>query len=71
MTHDLHTQSLTQLAGGLGRGDFSSVELTEALLGRIESHKQTLNAFVTITAEKALESASRADAARAAGMLVY
>jgi len=67
VTQDLHAQTLTQLSAGLERGDFSSLELTEALLGRIESHNQTLNAFITITAEQALEAAGRADAARAAG----
>lgn len=67
MSQDLHTQTLTQLAAGLERGEFSSVELTEALLARIESHGKTLNAFVTVTAERALAAAQRADAARAAG----
>jgi len=67
VTQDLHAQTLTQLSAGLERGDFSSLELTEALLGRIESHNQTLNAFITITTEQALEAAGRADAARAAG----
>ena len=67
MTQDLHTQTLTQLAAGLQRGEFSSVELVEALLGRIESFDQGLNAFVTVTADAALAAAGRADAARAAG----
>jgi aspartyl-tRNA(Asn)/glutamyl-tRNA(Gln) amidotransferase subunit A len=67
MSQNLHTQTLTQLAAGLDRGDFSSVELTEALLARIESHGKTLNAFVTVTAERALAAAQRADTARAAG----
>ncbi|MCH7821515.1 MAG: Asp-tRNA(Asn)/Glu-tRNA(Gln) amidotransferase subunit GatA [Proteobacteria bacterium] len=63
----MHTQTLTQLAAGLQRGEFSSVELVEALLGRIESFDQGLNAFVTVTADAALAAAGRADAARAAG----
>jgi aspartyl-tRNA(Asn)/glutamyl-tRNA(Gln) amidotransferase subunit A len=67
MSQDLHAQTLTQLAAGLERGDFSSVELTEALLARIETHGKTLNAFVTVTAERALAAAQRADAARDAG----
>ena len=67
MSHDLHTQTLTQLAAGLDNGDFSSVELTETLLGRIEAHNATLNAFVTVTADQALEAAKSADEARAAG----
>lgn len=67
MSQDLHLQTLTQLAAGLERGDFSSVELTETLLGRIEEFGSDLNAFVTVTAPQALAAASRADDARAAG----
>ncbi len=67
MSQDLHSQTLTQLAAGLERGDFSSVELTETLLGRIEEFGSDLNAFVTVTAPRALAAASRADDARAAG----
>ncbi len=63
----MHTQTLTELAVGLENGDFSSVELTQALLDRIAEHNDKLNAFVTITAERALATAARADAARSAG----
>lgn len=67
MSKDLHLQTLTQLAAGLERGDFSSLELTETLLSRIESFDPGLNAFITVTAPQALAAASRADDARAAG----
>jgi len=67
MSRDLHSQTLTELAAGLERGDFSSVELTEDLLGRIDSHDAALNAFVTVTAERALAAAKSSDEARAAG----
>ncbi len=67
MTQDLHTQTLMQLAAGMQRGDFSSVELIEVLLGRIDSLDQSLNAFITVTADAALAAAGRADNARAAG----
>ncbi len=67
MGMDLHEQTLTQLTAGLERGDFSSVELTEALLARIAAHDQVLNAFVTVTGEQALAAAKAADEARAAG----
>jgi aspartyl-tRNA(Asn)/glutamyl-tRNA(Gln) amidotransferase subunit A len=56
MTEALHTLTLTELAAGLQGGDYSSVELTEALLGRIESHNP-----------QALAAAKQADEARAAG----
>ena len=67
MSRDLHAQTLTELAAGLEQGDFTSVELTEDLLGRIDSHNATLNAFVTVTAERALAAAKSADEARVAG----
>ena len=67
MDAELHQLTLTQLAAGLGRGEFSAVELTRALLGRIERHDGDLNAFVTVTWEQALEAGQRADDARAAG----
>ena len=67
MDAELHQLTLTQLAAGLGRGEFSAVELTRALLGRIERHDGDLNAFVTVTGEQALEAAQRADDARSSG----
>ena len=67
MSQDLHLQTLTQLAAGLENGTFSSVDITRALLERIDSHNGTLNAFITVTAEEALVDAQRADDARASG----
>ena len=64
---ELHRQTLTELADGLTRGDFSSVELTQTLLDRIAAHNESLNAFITVTADEALAAAARADEARAAG----
>jgi len=64
---DIHLQTLTELASGLENGDFTSVALTEALLDRIASLDDKLNAFVTVTAADALSAAARADAARASG----
>ena len=34
---DLHLLSLTQIAAGLEAGDFSAVDVTESLLGRIDA----------------------------------
>jgi aspartyl-tRNA(Asn)/glutamyl-tRNA(Gln) amidotransferase subunit A len=64
---DLHQKSLLQLSKGLAAGDFTSVEVTSALLQRIASHNDTLNAFITVTAERALDAAKKADSERAAG----
>ncbi len=63
----LHTQTLTELKAGLDAGEFSSVEVTQALLDRIGSLDERINAFVTVTAEQALASAKKADDARASG----
>ena len=63
----LHAKTLTELAAGLGSGEFSSVELTQAMLDRLAAHDETLNAMVTVTGEEALAAAARADADRAAG----
>ena len=63
----LHTLSLSELAAGLRRRQFSSVELTSAFLERIGRHQGTLNAFITITRERALEAARAADAVLGAG----
>ena len=67
MAGELHRQTLTELAAGLGAGDFSARELTETLLGRIAKYQETLNAFITVTGDEALDAADRADEARAAG----
>ena len=44
----LHARSMTELAAGLDAGEFSAVELAEALLERIASLDGQLNAFVTV-----------------------
>ena len=67
MAEPLHQLSLTQIAAGLRNAEFSALELTETLLARIEASQADLNAFITVTAEQALDAARRADAARAAG----
>ena len=66
-TADLHRRTLAELAQGLAGGDFSSVELVQALLDRIERFDDGLNAFVTVTADRALEAAEKADARRQKG----
>ena len=63
----LHTHTLTQLADGLRRKRFSSVELVGELLARIEKSQPLLNAFISVTAPAALEAARAADRTLAAG----
>ncbi len=64
---ELHTLTLTEIAAGLEAGDFSSADVTESLLQRIEGDGASLNAFVTVTGERAMDAAKAADAERAAG----
>ena len=63
----LHTRSLAQLAAGLRAREFSSVELTRALLARIEAHQPQLNALISVTTTSALQEAAAADALLARG----
>jgi aspartyl-tRNA(Asn)/glutamyl-tRNA(Gln) amidotransferase subunit A len=64
---ELHHMGLTELAVGLRARRFSSVELTEAFLRRIERSQGALNAFISVTREAALADAAAADRALAAG----
>jgi aspartyl-tRNA(Asn)/glutamyl-tRNA(Gln) amidotransferase subunit A len=65
-------ESAADLAAGYRRGDWTAVEVTEAVLERIARLDGSANAFVTLTHDRALEDARRADRAlrdRAAGPL--
>ena len=59
--------SLRQLSQALAAKQVSSVELTRLFLDRIERLNPALNAFVTVDAEKSLNSARAADARIAGG----
>jgi len=63
----LHTKSLAALAQGLRAREFSSVELTRALLSRIEASQSQLNALITITGPAAMQAAAAADGILARG----
>ena len=54
--------SLAQMAQGLRQKTFSSRELTQAFLDRISQLNPRINAFITVTAETALQQAEQADA---------
>lgn len=62
----MHNKTLTELAAGLRSKEFSSVELTQAFLSRIRQH-QELNAFITVSEDRALQQAQAADQLLAAG----
>jgi aspartyl-tRNA(Asn)/glutamyl-tRNA(Gln) amidotransferase subunit A len=53
--------TLTDLAGAFRERRLSPIEVVETLLGRIEAEDKVLNAFITVTGERALEEAGRAE----------
>ena len=59
--------SLTQIVQALRKGEFSSRELTQAYLERIDRFEPDLHAFITLTPEAALAQAERADIQLAEG----
>ena len=54
-------KTISELAAGLRDGEFSSEELTQAFLERIEKFDPQLNSVVTVTADAALAAARAAD----------
>ena len=61
------TNSIKQIQHGLAQKKFSSVEITQQYLDQIELHKRTLNCFITVTGELALQQAKAADGVIARG----
>ena len=61
---ELNCLTMAQARDGLAKGDFTSVELTQAHIAALEASRE-LNAFVTETPEQALEAAKASDARRA------
>ena len=59
--------SVAGIAAGLARGDFSAEEVARRFLARIEALDSWFNSYVTVTAERAIEEARRADDARRRG----
>lgn len=64
---DLHRLSVRELAEGLGQAQFSSRELTQHYLNRIDKIDAQVKSYVTVTHEQALAQADTADALRQAG----
>ncbi|MCM5703093.1 Asp-tRNA(Asn)/Glu-tRNA(Gln) amidotransferase subunit GatA [Larsenimonas salina] len=63
----MHDLTLAKIAQGLAKGEFSSRELTQHFLERIEKYDSRFNSFITVTGERALTRADAADTQRAAG----
>jgi amidase len=66
---DIVFSSTTQLAAAIRAGHVSATEVLEAHLAQINTHNPTLNAIVTMDAERAHERARQADEALARGEL--
>ncbi len=64
---DLTVLTIDEAHQMLKNGEISSVELTRAYLERIEALDGAIQAYLTVTADLALEQALRADARRKAG----
>jgi aspartyl-tRNA(Asn)/glutamyl-tRNA(Gln) amidotransferase subunit A len=63
----MHNKSVAQLAAGLREGQFSSVELTKALLARIAELDPQFNSFISVDEPGALAAAEEADQQLASG----
>ncbi|MDS4070634.1 MAG: Asp-tRNA(Asn)/Glu-tRNA(Gln) amidotransferase subunit GatA [Candidatus Competibacter sp.] len=63
----MHDKTISQLSAGLAAGEFSSEELTDAFLDRIERFNPSLNAFITVAATRARAQARAADQHRRQG----
>ena len=63
----MHTKTITELSKLLKAKKLSSVELTTYFLNRIKQFDKTLNSFITVTSDHALNQAQRADKKIATG----
>ena len=63
--------SMKALSGRIAKREVSPVEVTEAFLRRIESLNAEFFAYVTVTADRAMEDARRAEAEIMAGQYVH
>ena len=64
---DISSLTVASAQDALRRGDFSSVELTQAVLDAIAAKDGAIGAYLTVDADGALAGAAEADARRRAG----
>ncbi len=57
----IHNKTLSELKKGLINKEYSSSEIAKAFLARIKDHGESLNAFITVTEDKAMEESVLAD----------
>jgi Asp-tRNA(Asn)/Glu-tRNA(Gln) amidotransferase A subunit family amidase len=67
VTDDLHDRSIADLSRLIGTGALSPVELTDALIRRVEQHDGQTHAFITRTFDLARRQARQAESEMAAG----
>ncbi|MCE7987198.1 MAG: Asp-tRNA(Asn)/Glu-tRNA(Gln) amidotransferase subunit GatA [Caldilinea sp. CFX5] len=67
MSKLLHELTIHEALTGMRAGEFSAVELTNALLARIDAVDPQVQAYLTVTREVALSQAQAADERRARG----
>ncbi len=63
----MHESGISDLSRGLAQGEYSSEELTRAVLERIARLDKNLNSFITLDTERALTAARLADKRRGDG----
>ncbi len=68
MSKPLHELSIAEAGAALRSGSLTSVALTQDALARIKAIDPKINAFITLTAERAMSDAQQADADFARGM---
>ena len=64
---ELYRYSASQLSEMMGRGECSSLEVTQSVLGRIAEIDKTIGAYITVCADKAIEQAKMVDKLRSIG----
>lgn len=65
--NDIAEKTVHELSNLLAKKEFTSVELTDAMIARIEAHDPQLGAYLHVDAEGARRQATQSDARRAKG----
>lgn len=63
----MHNKTIAELSKGLAEGEFTSLELTQAYLDRIDQLDGEVNSYITVCKDEALAAAKAADEQIAAG----
>ncbi len=64
---DITDLTIAAIREGVGKGDFTAVEVAEAFNAAVAEAQDALNAFIVTTPDAALDAARKVDADRAAG----